>query len=124
MISFDFSSVLFYNDLWTLFGFPSISLTRGGLKGFKRSFAVVVIGLEILVKKVKKVSKNVTEIAKYMTEITRSVTDVTKNVTVVAKNVTGGVAKINRQPEISLFTILHGQNSSSPCTAISAMLDA
>ena len=29
----------------------------------------------------------------------------------------------NRQPEISLFTLLHGQNSSSPCTAISAMLD-
>ena len=28
-----------------------------------------------------------------------------------------------RQPEISLFTLLHGQNSSSPCTAISAMLD-
>ena len=28
-----------------------------------------------------------------------------------------------RQPEISLFTFLHGQNSSSPCTAISAMLD-
>ena len=29
----------------------------------------------------------------------------------------------NRQPEISLFTFLHGQNSSSPCTAISAILD-
>ena len=29
----------------------------------------------------------------------------------------------NRQPEISLFTLLHGQNSSSPCTSISAMLD-
>ena len=29
----------------------------------------------------------------------------------------------NRQPEISLFTLLHGQNSSSPFTAISAMLD-
>ena len=30
---------------------------------------------------------------------------------------------VNRQPEISLFTFLHGQNSSSPCTAISAILD-
>ena len=29
----------------------------------------------------------------------------------------------NRQPEISLFTFLHGQNSSSPWTAISAILD-
>ena len=29
----------------------------------------------------------------------------------------------NRQPESSLFTFLHSQNSSSPCTAISAILD-
>ena len=28
-----------------------------------------------------------------------------------------------RQPEISLFTFLHGQNSSSPWSAISAILD-
>ena len=30
----------------------------------------------------------------------------------------------SRQPEISLFTLLHSQNSSSHCTAISAMLDS
>ena len=27
-------------------------------------------------------------------------------------------------PKFGLFTLLHGQNSSSPCTAISAMLDS
>ena len=54
------------------------------LKGPKRNFVLVDLGVESKAKKVTKVTKNVTEIAKSVCR-TKNVTEVTKNVSKVAK---------------------------------------